>query len=93
MNITVILKLVGQSTLETLSMTFFSALFATILGFPLGILLNITGKFGITPKPLFNQILSRIIDILRSFPFVILMIMLLPFTRLIWEQQSALQPQ
>ena len=83
MNITVILKLVGQSTLETLSMIFFSALFATILGFPLGILLNITGKFGITPKPLFNQILSRIIDILRSFPFVILMIMLLPFTRLI----------
>ena len=83
MNITVILKLVGQSTLETLSMTFFSALFATILGFPLGVLLNITGKFGITPKPLFNQILSRIIDILRSFPFVILMIMLLPFTRLI----------
>lgn len=83
MNITVILKLVGQSTLETLSMTFFSALFATILGFPLRILLNITGKFGITPKPLFNQILSRIIDILRSFPFVILMIMLLPFTRLI----------
>ena len=83
MNITVILKLVGQSTLETLSMTFFSALFATISGFPLGILLNITGKFGITPKPLFNQILSRIIDILRSFPFVILMIMLLPFTRLI----------
>lgn len=49
----------------------------------MGILLNITGKFGITPKPLFNQILSRIIDILRSFPFVILMIMLLPFTRLI----------
>lgn len=79
----VILKLVGQSTLETLVMTFFSALFAIILGFPLGVLLNTTSKFGITPKPVFNQILSRIIDVLRSFPFVILMIVLLPFTRLV----------
>lgn len=80
---TQIFILVGQSTLQTLAMTFFSALFAIILGFPLGILLNITNKFGITPKPVFNIILSRIIDVLRSFPFVILMIVLLPVTRLI----------
>lgn len=80
---TQIFILVGQSTLQTLAMTFFSALFAVILGFPLGILLNITNKFGITPKPVFNIILSRIIDVLRSFPFVILMIVLLPVTRLI----------
>lgn len=78
-----ILILVGQSTLETLIMTFFSALFALILGFPLGILLNITNRFGITPKPVFNTVLSRVIDVLRSFPFVILMIVLLPFTRLV----------
>lgn len=78
-----ILILVGQSTLETLIMTFFSALFALVLGFPLGILLNITNRFGITPKPVFNIVLSRVIDVLRSFPFVILMIVLLPFTRLV----------
>lgn len=78
-----ILILVGQSALETLIMTFFSALFALILGFPLGILLNITNRFGITPKPVFNIVLSRVIDVLRSFPFVILMIVLLPFTRLV----------
>lgn len=78
-----ILILVGQSTLETLIMTFFSALLALILGFPLGILLNITNRFGITPKPVFNIVLSRVIDVLRSFPFVILMIVLLPFTRLV----------
>lgn len=78
-----ILILVGQSTLETLIMTFFSALFALILGFPLGIFLNITNRFGITPKPVFNIVLSRVIDVLRSFPFVILMIVLLPFTRLV----------
>lgn len=60
-----------------------STFFALLIGFPLGVLLNITNKFGITPKPIFNAILSRIIDVLRSFPFVILMIVLLPFTRFI----------
>lgn len=78
-----ILVLVGQATLETLEMTFFSTFFALLVGFPLGVLLNITNKFGIAPKPVFNSILSRIIDVLRSFPFVILMIVLLPFTRLV----------
>ncbi len=78
-----ILILVGTSTLETLLMVFFSTLFAILIGFPLGVLLNITNKYGITPKPAFNLVLSRIIDVLRSFPFVILMIVLLPLTRLI----------
>ena len=64
-------------------MVFFSTLFAVIIGFPLGILLFITSSTGIMPKPLFNMVLSRIIDVLRSFPFVILMIVLLPFTRFV----------
>lgn len=76
-------ELVGTSALETLEMVFFSTLFALIIGFPLGVLLNVTNRYGIVPKPVFNQVLSRIIDVLRSFPFVILMIVLLPFTRLI----------
>ena len=78
-----ILTLVATSTLETLLMVFLSTLFAVIIGFPLGVLLNTTNPYGISPKPGFNLILSRIIDVLRSFPFVILMIVLLPFTRLI----------
>lgn len=78
-----VVMLVFQSTLETLSMTFFSTFFALLTGFPLGVLLNITNKFGIAPKPVFNLVLSRIIDVLRSFPFVILMIVLLPFTRFV----------
>ena len=78
-----ILILVGESTLETLLMVFFSTVFAILIGFPLGVLLNITNTFGITPRPVFNLVLSRIIDVLRSFPFVILMIVLLPLTRLI----------
>ena len=66
-----IFELVGISTLQTLQMVFFSTLFAVIIGFPLGILLFITSSTGIMPKPLFNMVLSRIIDVLRSFPFVI----------------------
>lgn len=78
-----ILILVGQSTLQTLIMVLLSTIFALIIGFPLGVLLNVTNKFGIAPKPVFNAVLSRIIDVLRSFPFVILMIVLLPLTRLL----------
>ena len=78
-----IFELVGISTLQTLQMVFFLTLFAVIIGFPLGILLFITSSTGIMPKPLFNMVLSRIIDVLRSFPFVILMIVLLPFTRFV----------
>lgn len=78
-----ILSLVGISTLETLLMVFFSTLFAILIGFPLGVLLNATNKYGISPKPVLNLVLSRIIDVLRSFPFVILMIVMLPLTRLI----------
>ena len=73
----------ASSTFQTLEMVFFATLIAFAIGFPLGIILNNTNKYGITPKPVLNQIMSRVIDILRSFPFVILMILLLPFTRLV----------
>ncbi|MGI5059140.1 methionine ABC transporter permease [Treponema pectinovorum] len=78
-----IIELVGVSALQTLLMVFFSTVFAVLIGFPLGILLFITSPTGITPKPVFNTVLSRIIDVLRSFPFVILMIVMLPLTRLL----------
>ena len=78
-----ILQLVGISTLQTLLMVVLSTIFALLIGFPLGVLLNVTNKFGITPHSVFNAVLSRIIDVLRSFPFVILMIVLLPFTRFV----------
>ncbi|MBO5100552.1 MAG: ABC transporter permease [Treponema sp.] len=78
-----IIELVGVSTLQTLLMVLFSTFFSVLIGFPLGVLLFVTSPTGIMPKKLFNTILSRIIDILRSFPFVILMIVLLPFTRFV----------
>ncbi|MBW4828967.1 MAG: ABC transporter permease [Clostridiaceae bacterium] len=77
------LELLITSLLETLYMVFFSTIFSLIIGFPLGILLIITEKGGIWEKPLLNQILSGIINILRSFPFIILMILVFPLSRII----------
>ena len=61
-------------------------LFSLILGLPLGVLLHVTSsedQGGIIPQPLFNNILGRIVNVLRSFPFIILMILLIPLSRLI----------
>ena len=78
-----LLYLVGTSTLQTLIMVLFSTIFSMILGFPLGVLLNITSANGIMPRKVLNQVLSRIVNVLRSFPFIILMIVLFPLSRLI----------
>ena len=77
-----IFVLVGQSSLQTLEMVFFSTLFSLVLGFPVGVLLYITNPAGISARPVLNQILSRIVNVLRSFPFIILMIVLFPLSRL-----------
>lgn len=79
-----IIQLVGTASGETLCMVLFSTLCSLILGFPLGVLLCVTDPVsGIVPKPVTNQILSRIVNVLRSFPFIILMILLFPLSRLI----------
>ncbi len=78
-----LLYLVGTSTLQTLLMVLFSTIFSMILGFPLGVLLSITKANGIMPRKALNQVLSRIVNVLRSFPFIILMIVLFPLSRLI----------
>ena len=78
-----IFTLVAQATVQTLEMVLFSTLFSTILGFPLGILLCMTGPSGITPKKNLNRVISRVVNVLRSFPFIILMILLFPLSRLI----------
>ena len=84
MNVQQIVSLVGTATLQTLSMVFFSTIFSLILGLPLGILLCVTDPVsGILPKPILNQILTRIVNVLRSFPFIILMILLFPLARII----------
>lgn len=69
---------------ETLYVTFLSTAFAIIIGLPIGILLVAGEKDGIMPvPPIILKILNVIINILRSVPFLILMIMVIPLTRAI----------
>jgi D-methionine transport system permease protein len=78
--------LILNSTLQTLAMVLFSTLFSLILGLPVGILLTVTSpeeQGGIIPLPILNSVLSRIVNVLRSFPFIILMILLFPLSRLL----------
>jgi len=75
--------LVIPALLETLYMVFFATLFSLLVGFPLGVLLVITEKNNIWEKPVFNKILNSVINILRSLPFLILMILAFPLSKLL----------
>ncbi len=78
-----VFNMIWTSTLETMYMVFFSTVFSLLLGFPIGILLVITKEGNIMKKPKLNQFLEIIINTLRSFPFIILMICLFPLSRII----------
>ncbi|SCG82502.1 putative D-methionine transport system permease protein metI [Proteiniborus sp. DW1] len=78
-----LVSLLLPSLWETLVMVALSTIFSLALGFPLGILLVITEKGGIWEKLALNSILSGIINIFRSFPFIILMIFVMPLTKII----------
>ncbi len=75
--------MLGKGTLETLYMVGLSVLFSYILGLPLGVLVVITGKNSIASMPKLNAVVGWIVNIGRSIPFIILMIALIPFTRLV----------
>ncbi len=78
-----VIKMLGVGILETLYMTFFSSLVAYLIGLPLGILLVVTDKEGIAPFVVLNKVLGIIVNLVRSVPFVILLITVMPFTRLL----------
>ena len=68
---------------ETLFMTLVPTLFAYVLGLPMGVLLTITKPGGIAAAPRFNAVFGWLVNILRSLPFMILMIFIIPLTRFI----------
>lgn len=70
-----------SATLSTLYMVFVSGFLALLLGLPLGLFLVFTAKEGIYPKPFSNRIIGSLVNITRSFPFAILIVALIPFTR------------
>lgn len=75
--------MLGRGILETLYMTFFSSLVAYVIGLPLGVLLVITDKDGIAPFVILNKILGVFVNLVRSVPFIILLISVMPLTRAI----------
>lgn len=75
--------LLGQGTLETLYMIFLSGLIAVVLGLPLGVILFTTRRGGIFENMLYSKSLSALVNVIRAIPFIILLIALIPFTRLI----------
>ena len=75
--------LLMQGTRDTLVMVLTSTVFAYVLGLPLGVLLVITQPHGVWPRRVLNEILGWIINVGRSLPFIILMISVMPFTKLL----------
>ena len=76
-----ILELIRNGIGETLCMVVISTVISYMIGIPLGIILVVTDKEGIRPIPALQKVLGLIINLLRSVPFLILLIMMIPVTR------------
>lgn len=79
----IIFTLIFPAFLATLKMLLISGIIATFFGFFIGVILVITDKDGLSPNLIVNRILDTIVNIIRSFPFIILMISTIPITRFI----------
>ena len=77
------IQMLAEGTGVTLYMTLTSTLIAYILGLPMGIALVVTAKDGLRPNALIYKLLDVIVNITRSVPFLILLILVIPLTRLI----------
>lgn len=73
----------GPAVLETLYMVFASGVLTVVLGLPLGLLLVSSGPGGLRPRAMLNRVVGLVVNVVRSFPFIILIIAIQPFTRLV----------
>ncbi|ANE34188.1 methionine ABC transporter permease [Campylobacter hyointestinalis] len=76
-------KLLYEATLDTIYMTFISTFLAFIIGLVLAIILVLTKQNGLMPNRIIYSSLDLIVNVLRSFPFIILIIVLFPLTKII----------
>lgn len=72
-----------KATTDTFLMVGVTLMAAVVLGTPLGVLLFSTSSGGLFPRPLLNGIASYLVNVLRSFPFIILLVLLIPFSRIV----------
>lgn len=68
---------------QTLLMVAVSCFFAVLFGLPLGVLLFVTRRYQILSSPVLNKIVGAVVNIIRSIPFIILMVAITPFTHFI----------
>lgn len=74
---------IGKATVDTMLMLGGSLVLTVILGVPLGVLLYLSGKGRLAANPVLNAVLSFVVNVLRSVPFIILLIVMLPVTVLL----------
>lgn len=72
-----------KAALDTLLMTSISTVFAYLIGLPVGVLLYVTSKKGLKPNSTLNMVVGTIVNIFRSIPCLLLIIILIPVTNLI----------
>jgi len=73
----------SHAALETLYMVGVSTLLTVVLGLPLGVLLVISDRNGLKSAPALNQVLGAVVNFARSLPFIILLVVVIPFTRFV----------
>ncbi|GEN71375.1 MULTISPECIES: methionine ABC transporter permease MetI [Chryseobacterium] len=78
-----VIALLGKGLWETVYMTFVSGFFGFVLGLPVGILLFLTRKGQLLENKIYYRIISILVNIFRSIPFIILIVWMIPFTRVI----------
>lgn len=83
MEINQLFSLLIQGSKETIYMVFLSVFFAYLIGIPVGVTLFLTDKRGILECRIVNSILGMIVNFLRSVPFIILLVAILPLTRIV----------
>lgn len=76
-----LMEMLAEGVWDTLYMTIVSTGLSYLFGIPVGVLLVICRKGGIAPRPLLYAVLDVVVNLTRSFPFLILMIAVIPFTR------------
>ena len=72
-----------KATLDTLLMVGVTMITALLVGTPLGVLLFTSAPGGLYPRPLLNRLVGYVVNVLRSFPFIILLVILIPFSRMV----------
>ena len=75
--------IIGPAFFDTLKMLLISGILSTLFGFIFGVVLIVTEKGGLYENVVLNRILDFIVNTIRSFPFIILMVSIIPFTRLV----------